>query len=81
LIRSRGEEAVITGDLMHHPIQLADPLRHGNFDMDKARGALTRQAFVERFGNSKVLIIGSHFCDPTAGWIVANDVGWKFITD
>jgi glyoxylase-like metal-dependent hydrolase (beta-lactamase superfamily II) len=81
LIRSRGEEAVITGDLMHHPIQLTDPLRHGNFDMDKAQGALTRQAFVERFGNSKVLIIGSHFCDPTAGWIVRNDAGWKFITE
>ena len=81
LIRSRGEEAVITGDLMHHPIQLVDPLRHGNFDMDKAQGALTRQAFVERFANSKALIIGSHFCDPTAGWIVRDGAGWKLRTE
>ena len=77
LIRSRGEEAVITGDLMHHPIQLTDPTRHGNFDMDKPQGALTRQAFVERFGNSKALVIGSHFCDPSAGWIVHDGGGWK----
>jgi glyoxylase-like metal-dependent hydrolase (beta-lactamase superfamily II) len=80
LIRSRGEEAVITGDMMHHPIQLVDPLRQGNFDMDKEQGAQTRQAFVDRFGNSKVLIIGSHFADPTAGWIVRDGRGWRLIT-
>jgi Metallo-beta-lactamase superfamily. len=81
LIRSRGEEAVITGDLMHHPIQLVEPLRHGNFDMDKVQGALTRQAFVERFANSKVMVIGSHFCDPTSGWIVRHGSGWKLRTE
>jgi glyoxylase-like metal-dependent hydrolase (beta-lactamase superfamily II) len=81
LIRSRGEEAVITGDLMHHPIQLTDPLRPGNFDMDKPQGGRTRQAFVERFGNSKTLIIGSHFCDPTAGWIVSDGASWKLRTE
>ncbi|HXA21998.1 MAG TPA: MBL fold metallo-hydrolase [Acetobacteraceae bacterium] len=80
LIQSRGEAAVITGDLMHHPIQLAEPLRHGNFDMDKAQGALTRRAFVERFGDSKVMVIGSHFCDPTAGWVVRDGQGWKLRT-
>jgi len=81
LIRSRGEEAVITGDLMHHPIQLIEPLRHANFDMDKAQAALTREAFVKRFANSKVLVIGSHFCDPTSGWIVRNGKGWKLRTE
>jgi glyoxylase-like metal-dependent hydrolase (beta-lactamase superfamily II) len=81
LISSRGEEAVITGDLMHHPIQLVDPSRHANFDMDKAQGALTRREFVERFANSRVRIIGSHFCDPTSGWIERHDRGWKLRTE
>lgn len=81
LIRSRGEEAVITGDMMHHPIQLIDPLRQGNFDMDKEQAARTRQAFVQRFADSKSLIIGSHFADPTAGWIVRDDRGWKLKTE
>ena len=76
LIRSRGEEAVITGDLLHHPIQLSYPMRHGNFDMDKEQGAATRQAFVDRFGGTKVLVIGSHFCDPTSGWIVRDGEQW-----
>jgi glyoxylase-like metal-dependent hydrolase (beta-lactamase superfamily II) len=73
LIRSQGQQAVITGDLMHHPIQLVEPQRPGNFDMDKA--------FVERFGDTPTLVIGSHFCDPTAGWIVRHGQGWKFRTE
>jgi hypothetical protein len=62
---------------MHHPIQLADPLMHGNFDMDKEQGARTRHAFVERYANSRVMIIGTHFCDPTSGWIVRDGDAWK----
>jgi len=80
LIRSRDQEAVITGDLMHHPIQLIDPGREANFDMDKSQGAQTRQAFVDRFGGTSVLVIGSHFCDPTGGWIVRHGSGWKLVT-
>jgi hypothetical protein len=36
---------------------------------------------VDRFGNSKVLVIGSHFSDPTSGWIVRNGSGWKLQVD
>ena len=77
LIRSKGEEAVITGDMMHHPIQLIDPTRHGNFDMDKDQGGRTRQEFVNRFGDRNTLVIGSHFAEPTSGWIVRDGKGWK----
>ena len=76
-IRSRGHEAIITGDMMHHPIQLAAPEMHGNFDMDKEQGAKTRKAFVERYSDKRVLIIGTHFCDPTSGWIVRHGDAWK----
>jgi glyoxylase-like metal-dependent hydrolase (beta-lactamase superfamily II) len=81
LIRSRGEEAVITGDMMHHPIQFAVPTIHGNFDMDKEQGARTRVAFIERFADKSVLVIGSHFSDPTAGRIVADGAAWKLETE
>jgi len=26
------------------------------------------------------MIIGSHFCDPTAGWVVRDGGGWKLRT-
>jgi len=84
-IESKGQRAVITGDMMHHPIQLTDPTRHGRFDMDKEAGGRTRKAFIDRFADQDVLIIGSHFNEPTSGWIVrdpepstpAAPRGWK----
>jgi glyoxylase-like metal-dependent hydrolase (beta-lactamase superfamily II) len=85
LIESRGQKAVITGDMMHHPIQLADPTRPGRFDMDKEAGGRTRKEFIDRFADKDVLIIGSHFNEPTSGWIVRDPEpstptaprGWK----
>jgi glyoxylase-like metal-dependent hydrolase (beta-lactamase superfamily II) len=77
LIRSGGQEAIITGDMMHHPIQLIEPERQANFDMDKAQGARTRREFVDRVADQNVLVIGSHFTDPTSGWVVRDGTSWK----
>lgn len=81
LIRSRGEEAVITGDLMHHPIQVARPDLRMNADDDKALAVETRRAFCERFADSRVTVIGSHFCDPTSGRIVSDTKNWRWVLD
>ncbi len=77
MIRSRGEDAVITGDLMHHPIQLARPDLPMNADSDKALGVATRTGFCQRFADTGVTIIGSHFCDPGAGYIVSDTKNWR----
>ena len=79
-IRSKGKEAVITGDMMHHPIQFALAGTPGNFDMDQEQGVRTRRDFIGRFADQDVLIIGSHFSDPTAGHIVRDGEAWKLIT-
>jgi len=77
MIESAGESAVITGDLMHNPIQVAVPATEARFDMDKEQGARTRVEFVERFNGSDTLVIGSHFSDPSAGHIVPDGTAWK----
>ncbi|HEY3729810.1 MAG TPA: MBL fold metallo-hydrolase [Steroidobacteraceae bacterium] len=76
-IVSQGEQAVITGDVMHHPLQLAMPSHPATFDLDKPTGLKTRTAFVQRFQEQPVLLIGSHFADPGAGFIVRDGAGWK----
>jgi glyoxylase-like metal-dependent hydrolase (beta-lactamase superfamily II) len=69
-IRSRGEEAVITGDLTHHPGQLAHPEWRSSADADGEQAEATRRAFLERYADQPVLIIGTHYAAPTAGHIV-----------
>jgi glyoxylase-like metal-dependent hydrolase (beta-lactamase superfamily II) len=74
-ISSKGEEAVITGDLMHHPMQCAMPHRTATFDMDKDAGRATRVGFVEKYADSGVMVIGAHFAEPTAGHIATHGDG------
>jgi glyoxylase-like metal-dependent hydrolase (beta-lactamase superfamily II) len=68
-IESNGQRAVITGDLMHHPMQCAMPHRTATFDMDKDAGRRSRMRFVDKYADSGVLVIGAHFAEPTAGHI------------
>ena len=77
LIESRGQQAVITGDMMHNPVQIAIPATEARFDMDKAQAARTRCEFVQRYNNTDTLVIGSHFAEPTAGKIVTDGNAWK----
>lgn len=74
-ISSKGQRGVITGDLMHHPIQCAMPHRTATFDMDKDVGRQTRIDFVKKYADSGVLIIGAHFAGSTAGHINTHGEG------
>lgn len=74
-ISSQGQAAVITGDLMHHPMQVAMPHRDATFDMDKDAGRATRTGFVGKYKDSGVMVIGAHFAEPTAGHITTHGEG------
>jgi glyoxylase-like metal-dependent hydrolase (beta-lactamase superfamily II) len=77
MIKSRGAEAIITGDMMHHPIQFAESGRTGNFDMDKEQGVKTRKEMFKSLEDKDILVIGSHFCDPSSGYVVRDRNHWK----
>lgn len=76
-ITSRGEEAVITGDITHHPAQLAHPEWHSSADWDGDMAEATRRAFLERYADRPVLIIGTHFATPSGGRIVRDGDVWR----
>jgi glyoxylase-like metal-dependent hydrolase (beta-lactamase superfamily II) len=77
-LRSGDAEAVITGDLMHHPIQMAEPQWATPFDTDAEQARKTRRAFCERYADSTVTVLGTHFHHPTAGRIVRHGPSWRF---
>lgn len=80
-ISSRGHEAVITGDVMHHPIQLSLPELSSNFDWSIAGARATRLDFIGRNANRPVLVMGTHFPAPTAGRIVSHGARWRLATE
>jgi glyoxylase-like metal-dependent hydrolase (beta-lactamase superfamily II) len=76
-IRSRGEDAIITGDMTHHPCQLAHPEWAANVDWDPKMSTETRRAFYARYADRPVLVIGTHFATPTAGRIVRDGDAYR----
>jgi glyoxylase-like metal-dependent hydrolase (beta-lactamase superfamily II) len=78
-ISSQGEDAVISGDLMHHPVQCRHPEWDNLFDNDGAMAKKTRRAFCERYADSATLVFGTHFATPSAGRIVTRDGSLRFV--
>ncbi|MFZ3468280.1 MBL fold metallo-hydrolase [Streptomyces sp. 4.24] len=82
VVESGGERAVITGDLVHHPVQFIEPDVAGLADTDAVRAAATRRAFVDRYADTGTLVIGTHFPAPTAGLLRrGGDGGVRFVAD
>ncbi|MCB1750066.1 MAG: MBL fold metallo-hydrolase [Gammaproteobacteria bacterium] len=77
-IRSQGEEAIITGDMMHHPCQVARPDWVTPFDTDSAQARATREAFLARYADTPTLILGTHFANPVGGRIVRDGDRYRF---
>jgi len=71
LLRSDGEEALITGDAFHSPVQFADPeLAAWRFDSDSVASTATRRHLIDRFAGTDALLLGTHFAPPTGGRLV-----------
>ena len=77
-ISSRGEEAIITGDLFHSPLQMAHPDWVDVADVDGDLAHRTRVEFMQRYADGPVLILGTHFAAPTSGHIVRDGDRFRF---
>ncbi len=74
-IQSEGQEALITGDSLHHPCQMARLDWSCSADHDKEKAKATRADLLDRMSKSDTLVIGTHFAAPTAGYVKKNDEG------
>lgn len=78
LIESRSDRAIISGDVLHHPCQIAHPTWSTDSDTFPDAATATRRRLLEELANSQTVLIGSHFANPVAGRIVRLDDGFKF---
>ena len=77
-IASRGQHAMITGDLTHHPVQWAEPQWGIDADSDGAEATRTRLRLLAEHTGSDLLVIGTHYAPPTAGRLVRRAGGVRF---
>jgi glyoxylase-like metal-dependent hydrolase (beta-lactamase superfamily II) len=68
-IRSRGQQAIVVGDLMHHALQCREPDWSTVFDWDPAQAARSRRNFLSETAGSGKFVLPVHFPHPTTGLI------------
>ncbi|MFI4983563.1 MAG: MBL fold metallo-hydrolase, partial [Nevskiales bacterium] len=77
-IRSRGQRAVVTGDMMHHALQCREPDWSTVFCWDPALAAQSRRRFLNSVADTDTVILPVHFPSPTAGRIEADGTRFKY---
>lgn len=71
-------EAVMTGDLIHSPLQARYPELVMRADVDPAQGAATRRAFLECHCEARTLLCMAHFPSPSRGHLSRWGTGFRF---
>jgi len=71
VIESEGKKAIITGDVMHHPCQIAHQEWTTEADTYPDQTVETRRKFLNKVKDTDTLVIGSHFANPVAGKVVS----------
>ncbi|KUN81151.1 MBL fold metallo-hydrolase [Streptomyces bungoensis] len=76
-LTSHGRTAVITGDCIHHPIQLAHPAIGACVDIDPRKSETSRRALLASLAGTDTLVLGTHFAPPTVGHVTHREGGYR----
>ncbi len=77
LIQSDGQSALLTGDVAHHPCQMAHLDWSSTADSDPVQSIETRKMLFSRFADTPTLVIGGHF---NAGHIRREGDAFRFVS-
>ncbi len=68
-LRDGGKQALFTGDVMHHPIQVYHPDWSSQFCWDREMSAKSRRQVLEHCVEHNILLCPAHFPGPNAGHV------------
>ena len=72
-IDSRRGRALLTGDAIHHPVQLPKPDWFCAADVDPVVSSQTRRQMIESYADTDLVLLSGHFAQTTAGRIVSRN--------
>jgi len=78
MIQSEGQSAVITGDVAHHPCQMAHPEWATSYDSDTQGATATRAKLFAEWADQPILVIGTRYAAPTAGHVKRDGAAFRF---
>ncbi len=75
------QQAVLSGDVIHHPVQIECPHWCSNFDLDQVQAEASRRALLERVADTGTTVLGAHFAGPAALRVESADKGFFYRHD
>ena len=79
LVGRAGEDALITGDMIHSPLQGKYPELGMMADYDSRQAGHTRRQVFDRFCEEPTIMCASHFPAPSTGHVRRWGDGYKFV--
>ena len=79
LVGRAGEDVLITGDMIHSPLQGKYPELGMMSDYDSAQAGLTRRHLFDRFCEEPTILCATHFPTPSTGRVRRRGDGYKFV--
>jgi glyoxylase-like metal-dependent hydrolase (beta-lactamase superfamily II) len=77
-LKSNGAEAIMIGDLMHSPVQCAEPDWSSSSDFDPDQARRVRRQFLESHAETDRLVLTAHFPSPSVGHIRRAHAAFRF---
>jgi glyoxylase-like metal-dependent hydrolase (beta-lactamase superfamily II) len=81
LVSSRGERAVVLGDAIHCPLQIAHPEWAFAADVNPAAAARARAALLRELDAPHTRVVGPHFPDAVFGRVLGGPVARRVAFD
>jgi glyoxylase-like metal-dependent hydrolase (beta-lactamase superfamily II) len=78
-LRSAGARAVLSGDVVHTPLQCREPGWSAVGCSDRAQSAATRRAFLDRHCETGTLVMTAHFPSPSVGHVRRHGEAFGFV--
>ena len=78
-IESAKHKGILTGDVLHNPIQVNYPDLSTMFCADKTKSNEQRIKLVDQLTDTETIVLAAHFCGSTAGRIISNNESREFL--
>ncbi|MFO7547459.1 MAG: MBL fold metallo-hydrolase [Acidimicrobiia bacterium] len=79
VVTSRGSRVLISGDVTHHPVQVAHPAWGIPFDVDRDQATSTRERLFREVSGTGTVLAAGHYPRPGMGYVEDLDGGRVFV--
>jgi glyoxylase-like metal-dependent hydrolase (beta-lactamase superfamily II) len=79
VVEADGASAIISGDALHHPCQMAYPDWSTESDTFPDQARETRHKLLSELAGTDTLLVGSHFAGPVAGTVTRSEDGFRLL--